>query len=207
MGITDRKEREKEEMRRLILDASMKLFTEQGFESVSIRKIADLIEYSPTTIYLNFQNKDEILLALHEEGFLILDQKFQALLTIENPFERLQKFGEVYLEFGLQHPEYYDLMFLKVEPMDALFKHDDQKWKSGDHAFAYLLKTTEEILVLKPKLGIDPLTAAMSFWSMVHGFVCLQLRNRICWYNEEARNFEQAGFMGLKWMTQMVKDF
>ncbi|MFX8778120.1 helix-turn-helix domain-containing protein, partial [Acinetobacter baumannii] len=61
MGINERKEKQKLELKRLILDASMKLFVEEGFENVSIRKIADLIEYSPTTIYLYFKDKNEIL--------------------------------------------------------------------------------------------------------------------------------------------------
>ncbi|MGL1180856.1 TetR/AcrR family transcriptional regulator, partial [Vibrio parahaemolyticus] len=59
MGINERKEKQKLELKRLILDASMKLFVEEGFENVSIRKIADLIEYSPTTIYLYFKDKNE----------------------------------------------------------------------------------------------------------------------------------------------------
>jgi AcrR family transcriptional regulator len=61
MGIAERKEKQKTEIRKMILDASMKLFVEEGFENVTIRKIADLIEYSPTTVYLYFKDKNEIL--------------------------------------------------------------------------------------------------------------------------------------------------
>jgi len=69
MGIAERKEKQKQEMGKMILEASMKLFVEEGFENVSIRKIADLIEYSPTTVYLYFKDKNEILFNLHEMGF------------------------------------------------------------------------------------------------------------------------------------------
>ena len=54
MSITDRKEKQKLEIKKMILDASMKLFVDEGFEHVTIRKIADIIEYSPTTVYLYF---------------------------------------------------------------------------------------------------------------------------------------------------------
>jgi len=205
MGIQDRKDREKEEMRRLILDAAMKLFKENGFEDVSIRKIADQIEYSPTTIYLHFENKDQILLALHEEGFQLLDQLFQSALTIEDPIDRVHRFGELYMEFGLKNPEYYDLMFLKTGPMDALSHDGEEDWKVGDHAFSYLLQASTEILERNPHMGIDAMTAAISLWSMCHGFVCLQLRNRVCWYNIESMNSEQAGFLGLSWLSSLMK--
>jgi AcrR family transcriptional regulator len=69
MGIVERRQREKQQMRRQILDTAMDLFIENGYEEVSIRRIADHIEYSPATIYLYFQDKDDILFVLHEEGF------------------------------------------------------------------------------------------------------------------------------------------
>ena len=69
MGIFERKERDKQGMRKLILDSAMSLFLEEGFGNVSIRRIAESIEYSPATIYLYFRDKDEILFALHNEGF------------------------------------------------------------------------------------------------------------------------------------------
>jgi hypothetical protein len=62
MGIVARKEQQKQEIRQLILDHSMKLFVEEGFSHVSMRKIAERIQYSPTTLYLYFQDKNEILI-------------------------------------------------------------------------------------------------------------------------------------------------
>ena len=69
MGIVERKEKQKSELKQQILDASVKLFSEHGYDGVTIRKIADIIEYSPTTVYLYFQDKNEILFELHEIGF------------------------------------------------------------------------------------------------------------------------------------------
>ena len=69
MTIATRKQREKEEMRQLILEAAKKIFLEKGYEQASIRNIAEVIEYSPGTIYLYFKEKDEIFHELHEQGF------------------------------------------------------------------------------------------------------------------------------------------
>src|ERR1044071_8476533 len=122
MGIAERKEKQKAEIRKMILDASMILFVEEGFSNVSIRKIADLIEYSPTTVYLYFKDKDEILFNLHELGFQKMAEYNTSLWDIKNPLLRLHKMGENYIQFGLQNPEFYDLMFIQRAPMDALAK-------------------------------------------------------------------------------------
>src|SRR5580704_17673631 len=112
MGIPERKEKQKLEIKKQILEASMKLFVEEGFEHVTIRKIADLIEYSPTTVYLYFKDKDEILFQLHDMGFMKMREMNENLAGIENPLLRLHKMGENYIQFGLQNPEFYDLMFI-----------------------------------------------------------------------------------------------
>src|SRR5579863_67603 len=106
MGIVERKEKQKQEIHKMILEASMKLFVEQGFVNVSIRKIADLIEYSPTTVYLYFKDKDEILFELHKIGFQKFDGMNDNIRAIEHPLQRLYKMGENYFEFGLENPEY-----------------------------------------------------------------------------------------------------
>src|SRR3954471_13067482 len=72
MGIKERQERDREAVRRAILDAARELFVAEGFQNVSIRKIAERIEYSPAAIYGYFASKDDIFFALAEEGFRLL---------------------------------------------------------------------------------------------------------------------------------------
>ena len=79
MSIAERKQRDKEEMRHLILDAARDIFLSKGYYEASIRNIAEKIEYSPGTIYLYFEDKDEIFHSLHEEGFRRLLDKMQPL--------------------------------------------------------------------------------------------------------------------------------
>src|ERR1700743_2772451 len=120
MGCAERKEKQKMEIRQLILDASMKLFVEEGFDSITIRRIAELIEYSPTTVYLYFKDKDEIFYGLHDLGFEKMQEFNQNLASIQNPLVRLHKMGENYIHFGMENPEYYSLMFINGEPMKKM---------------------------------------------------------------------------------------
>src|ERR1044072_333936 len=178
MGITERKEKQKLEIRKAILDASMKLFVEQGYENVSIRKIADLIEYSPTTVYLYFKDKNEILFELHEVGFHKMAEYNAELWTIKNPLVRLHKMGEFYMKFGLENPAFYDLMFILNAPMEALQVVEKCEWKSGDQALGKLKETIQECMDknLIEKGDVDGIS--MAFWSLVHGMVSLAIRNR-----------------------------
>ncbi len=178
MGIAERKEKQKQEIRKMILDASMKLFVEEGFENVSIRKIADLIEYSPTTVYLYFKDKNEILFSLHELGFQKMAEYNTSLWEIQNPLLRLHKMGENYIRFGMNNPEFYDLMFIQPAPMKALEDKIDCDWTSGDVALGKLKECVAECIERKLIPAGDVNAISMAIWGMVHGLVSLAISNR-----------------------------
>jgi AcrR family transcriptional regulator len=178
MGISERKEKQKTEIRKMILDASMQLFVEQGFANVSIRKIADLIEYSPTTVYLYFKDKDDILFNLHELGFQKMAEYNEGLWDIKNPLLRLHKMGENYIRFGLANPEFYDLMFIQRAPMQTLEKMVNCEWKSGDVALGRLRETVREGMEKEVIIKGDVDAVSMAIWSMAHGLVSLSIRDR-----------------------------
>lgn len=179
MGITERKEKQKLEIRNAILEASRKLIVEEGFEKVTMRKIADLIEYSPTTVYLYFKDKNEILFHLHQEGFRRMLDYNKNLVQIANPLLRLHKMGENYLRFGLENPEYYDVMFLQKAPMEALMcTAGDCEWKEGDLALDALRAIIQECIDKKLTAAYDVNAMAMAIWGMVHGLVSLSIRDR-----------------------------
>jgi len=180
MTISTRKERQKEELRGKILDAAKALFIERGFEETSIRNIAERIEYSPTTIYLYFKDKDDIFYALHQEGFVLLNQYFKALQNVADPFERLKAISKAYINFALENPEFYDLMFISRSPMNALCKddQDDEKWEEGNKSFGALIGTVNECIREGYFPGMDPEILSFSCWSMVHGICSLEIRGR-----------------------------
>jgi AcrR family transcriptional regulator len=112
VGIAERKEREKEDVRKKILDAAHDLFEAQGYENVTMRAVADAIEYSPTTIYLHFANKDALVEALCFEDFERLSARMNQAPLPENPIERMRALGRAYAAFGLGSPNHYRFMFM-----------------------------------------------------------------------------------------------
>ena len=116
MGIKERHERDREAVRRAILDAARELFVAEGYQNVSIRKIAERIEYSPAAIYGYFASKDDIFFALAEEGFRLLGNP--AALCKDPQFDgkpRLERIKAIFwrmYEFSREQPQYFALMFV-----------------------------------------------------------------------------------------------
>ncbi|WP_434106385.1 TetR/AcrR family transcriptional regulator [Paraburkholderia caffeinilytica] len=113
MGIVERKNRQKQALRERILDAARRIVIREGFAALSMRKIADAIEYSPATLYLHFASRDEIVQALCAEGYAQLLATFVPLAQIADPAERLKALGRAYVAFGVAHPETYRLIFME----------------------------------------------------------------------------------------------
>lgn len=113
MGIADRKHRQKQALRERILDAARRIVMREGFAALSMRKIAEAIEYSPATLYLHFASRDEIAQALCAEGYAQLLATFVPLAGIVDPAERLKALGRAYVAFGVAHPETYRLIFME----------------------------------------------------------------------------------------------
>src|SRR5436190_20126066 len=112
MGIRERQERDREAVRRAILDAARDLFVSEGYANVSIRKIAERIEYSPAAIYSYFPSKDDIFFALAEEGFRLLFTSREPGVERADPLDEVRSMFVHYFEFSKAHPEYFALMFL-----------------------------------------------------------------------------------------------
>ena len=183
MGVKERKERDKLEMREKILQSAHRLFTDRGFSEVSIRNIADSIEYSPATIYLYFKDKNEIFYELHNQAFRKFNEEMAFLQTVADPFDRLIKMGEKYIEFMYANPNYYNIMFLTEAPMQCEINNED--WEEGFKALSFL----EGILVQCQQQGRfqgqDPQILAFTIWSYMHGMCSIILRDRMKMYPEE----------------------
>jgi AcrR family transcriptional regulator len=117
VGIRERQERDREAVRRAILDAARELFVSEGYQNVSIRKIAERIEYSPAAIYGYFPSKDDIFFALAEEGFRLLGHVVERPGEAERlaelpPIDRVRAMFWHFYEFSREHPQYFALMFV-----------------------------------------------------------------------------------------------
>ncbi|RYZ51593.1 MAG: TetR/AcrR family transcriptional regulator [Sphingobacteriales bacterium] len=176
MGITERKDRERQEMRRKIIDAAKNMFLEDGYNKTSIRNIAEKIEYSPATIYLYYKDKDELLYEVQREYFTMLYDTFVVKATAADPFERLSQLCKAYVHFGIDHPEYYDLMFIIRAPMNVI--EDKELWTNGSMSFEFLMETLLKCMENGCIKYQDPRLAALSIWAMGHGLVSLDIRCR-----------------------------
>jgi AcrR family transcriptional regulator len=176
MGIAERKEREKTELRQLILDGAMEVFLQEGFENTSIRKIADRIEYSPGTIYVYFKDKNEILLELHYMAFDQLMAVMQATEKHAEPIDQVYAIGESYITFALENPGLYELMFVLKAPMDAL--EPGCGWDDGFRTYEYFKSVLIKAIEKGQIEASDPEVLCLTLWANVHGLTTLFLRDR-----------------------------
>jgi len=177
MGTKERRERERAEVREKILEAARELFVSQGYEAVTMRKIADRIEYSPTAIYLHFKDKESVLRELCDADFHALARKFGKIGKIADPVERLKKAAHAYVEFGLDHPNHYRLMFMTPHPPIDKEESTVEKGNPEEDAYAFLKATLEEALAagrIRPEIT-DADLLAQTLWAGLHGVVALQI--------------------------------
>ena len=172
MGITDRKQRQKEEVRTSILDAAWEMVVTEGWQSFSIRKIADAIEYSVPVIYSHFENKDAILLEFNRKGFqLLVEYLAAAKVGKANSADEIRAMGRAYWQFAFANKEYYQLMFgLGIPTCDAVSKIPAMKDLNE--------VITSSIVAMVPagkKPSFDPFLKYQSFWSMLHGLVSINM--------------------------------
>ena len=176
MASTDRREREKQELRRKILDTARKMFLEEGYEAVTMRKIAQKIEYSPTAIYLHLKDKDALFHELCQQDFLRLAQALNQLSEIKDPIDQIRRIGRAYLDFSLEYPNHYRLMFMTPHPVpppnDVLKKGNPE-----EDAYAVLKNIVESAIKagrFRPEIK-DAELVAQTLWAGIHGVASLQI--------------------------------
>ncbi len=176
MGVAERKAREQQELKQGILDAARELFVRDGYESVSMRKIADKIEYSPATIYTYFKDKDEILDCLCEETFLKLHlEKLAAVQQMKgDALEALKKGMETYIRFGLDNPEHYIVTFiLKAAPYEKPGNHETRKAKTGQKCFDDMRNIVRRCMEEGRIKGAHLEETSQALWAGIHGLTAL----------------------------------
>ncbi|HVN75568.1 MAG TPA: TetR/AcrR family transcriptional regulator [Thermoanaerobaculaceae bacterium] len=167
-------------MRTLILDAARELFVSEGIEQVSMRRIAQKIEYSPTAIYVHFRDKEALLQELCAVDFGALAGKFQVIGAIADPIERIVAAGRAYIEFGINNPSHFRLMFMTPHEHS---KGDDTMAKRGnpeEDAYAFLKQAVAEgVAASRFRAGLDdPELLAQTLWAGVHGVAALEIANK-----------------------------
>lgn len=177
MGVQERRAREKQELRQEILDAARDLFIHEGFENVSMRKVAEKIEYSPTTIYLHFQDKLDLLDCVCEETLEKLQRRLAAMSEADrDPLQRLKNGLRAYIEFGLEHPNDYRVAFLmefKLAEPDRCMRCHAMGQRNFDHLRASLTECIRNG-VFGPQ---DVEATSQALWAGIHGLTSLLIQH------------------------------
>lgn len=179
MGAKERRERERCDTREKILATAREMFEKKGYESVTMRAIADRIEYTPTALYHHFRSKHDLLTELCASEFAALGRRFRQAAKGTNPIERLRAAAEAYLGFAEEHPSQYRFLFMTVLPpfteegFRPLHHYDNPEYD----AYAYLRQTCASAIaegLLRPEYD-DPDAMAQMLWGAVHGHVSLRM--------------------------------
>ena len=184
MSIAERKMKEKEDMRALILDGARKVFLRKGYESASIRNIAEEINYSPSSIYFYFKEKGEIFQELHEEGFRLLLSKTNVLDHVKDPFERLKAMCGVFIDFAIHNKDFYNLMFIVEPPMKK--KADDEKNSMGNQTLQHLISVVKECIAAGRFKNMDAENLSFTILSSLHGMSALFCKDRTSTFTDRS---------------------
>ena len=180
MGVKERRLREKVALREEILEAARELFVKEGYESVSMRRLAQEIEYSPTTIYLYFRDKQDLIHQLCDETFSLLIKKLKDLhLDLGDPLEGLRKAGYAYVQFGLEHPDHYRATFVIPHCHEEMvgLTPEELEADSGMQCFNSLRMGVAECIRLGYFKPVDIETTSQAIWATLHGITSLLIGN------------------------------
>lgn len=165
----------KEETRVNILDASLEIVKEEGWQSLSMRKIADKIEYTAPIIYEYFANKDAILNELTRQGFIKLSKKMQeASAAFTNPAEQLEAMWLAYWNFAFEEKELYQVMY-GVEVNCCVFENSCPDIQGPSNL---LWDKIEEMTPVEKRTEDYVCTKYYTFWSVVHGLISINMTNQ-----------------------------
>ncbi len=177
MGVRERRERQREELRQEILDAAREMFIEEGYENVSMRRLAERIEYSPTTIYLYFKDKAELFNQLCDETFAQLALRLEKLHKRlgHDPLTYLRAGLRAYVDFGLKHPHHYSVTFIFAPKETEEYQFEGS---AGEKAFSYM-RNAIAMCVEKGLLQTPDIDAtAQAVWAAVHGVTSLMITHK-----------------------------
>ena len=200
MGSKERQDRERQAVTASILSAARDLFVAEGYQSVSIRKIAERIEYSPAAIYSYFASKDDIFLTLAEEGFHRLDAKVRGAMKTGDPLENVRGCWWAFYQFSQDEPAYFELMFV-----DRSVPRITQEWE-GFEFLQGMLGNAVDAIQKAIDAGAFPNTlspnAAMhKLWAALIGPAVVGIRHRLATgedYDALARDVLNATIAGLQ---------
>lgn len=180
MGVAERREREREQLRHDIVVAARDLLLEQGLSGLSMRSIAERIEYSPATIYLYFKDKEELVGEVVRTGFELMQEVVQAELQRSgadaSAAQQYGAMGRAYARFALENPAYFRVMF---ELPATAGKCEPAPTQRPANGFEQTVEVVGRAIDEGEIRGTDPRRTAVIGWGLVHGLTALYLAGHL----------------------------
>ncbi len=174
-----RRERERVEMIDRIMEAAREMFVRDGYEAVTLRKIAEAIEYSPGAIYQYFKDKQALVMAIIRKDTLELREYLSECLTLENPVQKLVELARRYAVWGVAHPNHYRLML--VPPPAWVEQNREFQEQAPIPLEQHLLSVVNALVkegmqrgLLKEKHS-EPALVAATLWAGLNGVIVLEI--------------------------------
>ncbi len=177
MGISDRKARQKDELKQKVLKVAEQLFVKDGYQNVSMRKIAEKIEYSPTTIYRLFENKADIIEQLIADGYASVFECYEEILSNQytSPLQTFNEIIKEYIKFGINNPNHYELWFSSSDLTEKngklMMTHGRTQYQVYQTWFDLIDECKEKKFMNNRKTN----EIFQIIWSGVHGIISLRI--------------------------------
>ncbi len=176
MNATGRTNPDRERTRGKILAAARGLIVREGYEAVSMRKIAGEVGYTAMALYRHFPDKESLVREICLEDFRTLGQAMDRIAGDPDPVARLHRMGLAYVDFALEYPDQYRLLFMTPLPREAHVEAVVAEHPEVD-CYAWLRVTVAEAISarrLRPDLA-DADAISQAFWAGLHGLVSLHI--------------------------------
>jgi AcrR family transcriptional regulator len=187
MGIAERREREREQVRALVLESAHEILSSEGLDALSMRAIAERIEYSPATIYLYFRDKEELVGALVVQGFERMDacvaEEIAALgAGATDALARYGAMGRAYARFALEHTAFFRVMF--ELPRDPRLPCPSESpaadaGRAPESGFSSVVATVAQAAAERGMEDVDAERTAVIGWGLMHGLTSLYLSGHL----------------------------
>ncbi len=210
MGTTERKEREREHRRRVILRAARKIFFNKGLQAASMDEVAELAELSKGTLYLYFKSKEDLYVSLLEEGMNILRRMFEEVASKPLPAdEALKQIGLAYYDFFKRHPDYFQILkFTDARSLHSKVSREvlacTEQCSMGCLqvvASVYQRGVTEGIY----RSDLAPLEVAIMLWGTSNGMIGLIANQQDDFISDEAIDLEKIMYTSWELMMNSLR--
>ena len=187
-----------------IVRCARDLYLEGGLPGVSMRRVAACAGLSATAIYRHFRNKEELLIAVLEEGFRTFEQYMWNALAGEDPEERFRSTGRAYLDFAIEQPQFYKVIFMAPTDQLGFTLLPEAARQQFGGTFQLLVDRIRECIDAGIFRSADPHMLATTTWAHAHGLASLYVSGQLHFCADRAQ-FERLFWCSLEQILEGIR--